>query len=146
MQSQVNYCIETWGSWEPRGNKTILQRMQAISNKYFRLIYNLDRMESVRVILKSHNVLNIHQNYNYHVCRLMHKAVNNELPNFLSDKLTTSNDYFFFKKPRLKRTENSIMFAAPKLWNNLPNELVSESNFNKFQMSLKTHVLNRNYF
>ena len=120
--------------------------MQAISNKYFRLIYNLDRMESVRVILKSHNVLNIHQNYNYHVCRLMHKAVNNELPNFLSDKLTTSNDYFFFKKPRLKRTENSIMFAAPKLWDNLPHELVSESNFNKFQMSLKTHVLNRNYF
>ena len=115
MQSQVNYCIETWGSWEPRGNKAILQRQQAISNKYFRLTYTLDRMESVRTILKSHNVLNIYQNYNFRVCRLMHKAVNNELPNYLSDILTTSNDYFFFKIPRLKQTEKSITFAAPKL-------------------------------
>ncbi len=72
MQSQVNYCIETWGSWEPRGNKTILQRMQAVPNKYFRLLYNLDRTESVRHLLQSHNILNIRQNYDFRVCSLMH--------------------------------------------------------------------------
>ena len=35
--------------------------MQAVSNKYFRLIYNLDRTESVRHLLNSHNVFNIDQ-------------------------------------------------------------------------------------
>ena len=32
MQSHVNYCLTTWGSWEPRGNKIILQRLQAACN------------------------------------------------------------------------------------------------------------------
>ena len=102
-------------------------------------------MESVRQVLKSHSVLNIYQTYNFHVCRLMHKAVNNELPNFLNDILTISNGFFFFKTPRLKQTEKSIMFAAPKLWNDLPLELVNEPNFNKFKIDLKAHLLNRNY-
>ena len=47
MQSHVNYCLTTWGAWEPRGNKVILQRLQAACNKFFRLIYNLDREDSV---------------------------------------------------------------------------------------------------
>ena len=144
MQSQVNYCIETWGSWEPRGNKTILQRMQAVPNKYFRLLYNLDRTESVRHLSKSHNILNVNirQNYDFRVCSLMHKAVNGVLPTCLSDVLTTSNEFFFFKSPRLKQTEKSVMFAAPKLWNSLPTELITEPNFNRFKINLK--ALNRN--
>ena len=143
MQRQVNYCIETWGSWEPRGNKTLLKRLQAISNKYFRLTYNLDRNESVRHILKSHSILNVQQNYDFHVCRLMHKAVNNTLPSFATGILTTLNDFFFFKTPRLRQTEKSIIFAGPKLWNNLPSDLVAEPNFNIFKKYLKLYLLNR---
>ena len=35
MHSHVQYCNTTWGAWEPRGNKLILQRLQAICNKFF---------------------------------------------------------------------------------------------------------------
>ena len=51
MQSHAQYCCTTWDDWEPRGNQVILKRFQAICNKFFRVIYNLDRMDSVQSIL-----------------------------------------------------------------------------------------------
>ena len=142
MQSQTNYCIETWGSWQPRGNKIILQRLQAVTNKYFRLLYNMDRDESVRHVLKSHNILNISQSYDFHVLQLMHKAAHNELPFSLNDALIYSNQFFFFKQPRLKQTERSLIFAGPTLWNKLPPELILPSNFTIFIKDLKSYTIN----
>ena len=98
MQSHVNYCLTTWGAWEPRGNKKLLQRLQAVCNKFFRAMYYLDRDQSVRSYLKSHNVLNIFQNYDYQVGQIMHKAINGNLPNVLRNHLTVENDFFLFQK------------------------------------------------
>lgn len=143
MLSHSNYCIETWGSWEPRGNKVLLQRLQAVLNKFFRLIYHMDRDESVRQVLKSHNIFNIYQSYDFCVSQTIYKAINNDLPNPLQRVLTTSNPFFFFKVPRLKQTEKSISFSGPKLWNKLPLELITESNFGVFKRELKMHIMNQ---
>ena len=72
---------------------------------------------------------------------MMYKAVNDLLPCPIRSSLTISNSYFFFESPRLKQTERSISFAAPKLWNTLPNELVIESNYNVFKKNLKTYYM-----
>ena len=143
MQSKINYCIETWGAWQSRGNKTILQRLQAVSNKFFRLIYNMERYESVRNVLENHHVLNVFQNYDFHILQIMHKAINNEVPIPIKNQLTTFNEYFFFKQPRLKQSEKSVSFAGPKLWNELPIQLITESNFNIFKRNLKAHILSK---
>ena len=74
MKSHTQYCCSTWAAWEPRGNQVILQRLQAVCNKFFRLIYNLDRMTSVRAILKNDKILNINQLYDFTVGKIMHKA------------------------------------------------------------------------
>ena len=116
--------------------------MQAALNKFFRLIYYMDRDESVRQILKSHSILNVYQNYDFHVSLALHKAITNELPIPLQRVLTTSNPFFFFKIPRLKQTEKSISFSGPKLWNKLPVESITESNFGTFKSELKKHILN----
>ena len=97
MLSHANYCLTTWGAWEPRGNKVILQRLQAACNIFFRIIYNLDRTGSVQSILKSHNILNIFQNYDFQVGQMMHKAINGALPESLKKHLTVDNPYFFSK-------------------------------------------------
>ena len=34
MQSHVNYCLTTWGAWEPRGNKIRLQKLQAACKNF----------------------------------------------------------------------------------------------------------------
>ena len=61
MQSRTQYCCETWGAWEPRGNKVLLQRLQAVCNKFFRLIYNLDSRESVRGLMRENKIMNVNQ-------------------------------------------------------------------------------------
>ena len=47
MSSHTNYCLTTWGAWEPRGNKVILQRLQAACNKFFRLIFHKRKQKSL---------------------------------------------------------------------------------------------------
>lgn len=143
MQSRIDYCCSTWAAWEPRGNKVILQRLQAVCNKFFRLIFKLDRTDSVRSLLKANNVLNVFQNYNFNINKVMHKAIHDELPIPLKRSLTIDNEFFFFKACRIKQTEKSMYYAGPKLWNNLPGELVEEPSFTKFKTDLKKFILHR---
>ena len=142
MQSRINYCCSTWAAWKPRGNQKILQRLQAVCNKFFRLIFNLDQRDSVRTILKSNNILNIYQNYNFNVSLMMHKAVNGDLPIPLRNLLTIENSYFFFKNSRIKQTQKSMSYSGPMIWNEIPNQLVEESDFKKFKSDLKQKLLN----
>ena len=143
MLSRVNYCCTTWGSWEPRGNKTILQRLQAICNKFIRLIFKLDHTDSVRQILKSQNILNIFQNYDFQLGQTMHKAIHGELPIALGRNLTINNTFFFFKPCRIKQTQKSISFAGPDLWNKLPLDKIQEVDFKKFKSDLKSFIINK---
>ena len=117
--------------------------LQAVCNKFFRLIFNLDNTDSVRHLLKSHNILNIFQNYEFHVGQLMHKAIIGELPLPLQRNLTINNPFFFFKPSRIKQTQKSVSYAGPNIWNNLPLNQIEEPDFNKFKLSLKKYILNK---
>ena len=48
--------------------------------------------------------------------------------------------FFFFKKCRIKQTQKSLSFAEPKIWNDLPIELIQQSDFNIFKDSLKISI------
>ena len=143
MQSHINYCNTTWAAWEPRGNKALLRRLQAVCNKFIRLTFNIDRTESVRDILRSQNILNVYQKYDFSIGQLIHKAVNGQLPIILQNSLVINNEFFFFKNCRLKQTERSVVFSAPKVWNNLPLECIEESNFQKFKTMTKKNILEK---
>ena len=144
MQSHINYCNTTWGAWEPRGNKVLLQRLQAVCNKFIRLTFNIDRTESVRDILKSRNMLDVKQNYDFSVGKLMHKAINGQLPIVLQNSLVRDNVFYFNQNCRLQQTKKSIVFSAPKVWNNLTLQCIDESNMNKFKKMTKQIILQRN--
>ena len=148
MQSHAQYCCTTWAAWEPRSNQIILKRLQAICNKSFRVIYNLDRMDSVRSILKSDRVLNIYQLYDFNIAQIMHKARSNELPSPLQNIFQTDPDlhnYFFrTRNCRLKQSEKSIYETGPRIWNSLPNSCIQESSFKPFKMKVKQYILNKN--
>ena len=92
MKSRAQYCCATWAAWEPRGNQVILQRLQAVSNKFFWVIYGLERMDSVRSILKNDKILNIRQLYDFNVGQIMYKGKNNELPIPLQNLFETDPD------------------------------------------------------
>ena len=147
MQSHVQYCNSTWGAWEPRGNKTALQRLQAICNKFFRMIYHLDRTDSVRSLLKSKNVMNIFQNYDFDLGKMMQKAKENDLPRPLQQLFTQDSrnpNFFCSRNFRIKQTKKGIYNAGPRIWNSLPNSCITEKNSSKCKLLIKQHILQRN--
>ena len=147
MQSRLQYCCETWGSWEPRGNKVILQRLQAVCNKFIRLMYNLDRQDSVRAILKNKNLLNVKQMYNYTVGNTMQRANEGSLPEPLQNLFESDpaqNNSFILKTSRIKRTEKSIAQSGPRIWNSFPSQLHLVRDNKKFKTMLKKHVIASN--
>ena len=144
MQSHVNYCLTTWGAWEPRGNKTRLRRLQAACNKFFRLIFHMNRDESVRSILKSHKVLTIFQNYDFQIGQIMHKAVYNELPISLQNILTIENPFIGTRNCRIKQTQKSVSVAGPKIWNETPIDFTQQPDFKTFKECLKISILDEN--
>ena len=144
MKTHVDYCCTTWGSWKPRGNKVILQRMQAICNKFFRLTFNLERTASVRNIIANESILNVNQTYDFYLSQLMHKARACMLP----DPLQSSFEIGIFRpcmfrvKPaRIAITEKSICQSAPRTWNSLPQSVTKEHDFQIFKRELKKHIL-----
>ena len=146
MQSHVQYCCTTWASWKTKGNQAILQRLQAVCNKYFRLIYNLDRTESVRCILKNDNILTVNQLYDYNISQIMYKAKLNELPVPLQRNFNIGiirPCLFSVNKTRILQTQKSIYQAGPRVWNTLPHNITIESNATTFKASLKKHILGK---
>jgi len=111
MQSRANYCCTTWAAWEPRGNKTIVQRLQAVCNTFFRLIFNLNHTDSARQLLKSYNIF---QNYDFQVCQIMHKAVHDKLPLPLGQSLSTGNTFLYFTPSRIKKTQKKYFLCRVK--------------------------------
>ena len=100
-------------------------------------------MDSVRLLLKENNVLDVFQNYDYQVGQLMYKAMNGQLPVSLRNRLTMENKFFFLKDSRLKQTQKSICYAGPRIWDSLPIQYNHESEFNKFKTCLKQTIPNR---
>ena len=144
MKSHIEYCCGTWASWKPRGNKALLQRLQAVCNKFFRLVYNLERTASVRDILVNHNILSVYQTYDFHLAQVMHKARDSNLPPPLQH-LFNIGIYrpclFSVKPPRIIQTEKSISQTAPKIWNALPVAVAQEIDFLNFKREVKKHII-----
>ena len=146
MQTHAQYCCTTWASWKSRGNQVILQRLQAVCNKYFRLIYNLERDESVREILKKDDILNVHQLYDYNLGQLMYKVKMKELPIPLQNnfQIGIQRPCMFKVSPsRIQKTQKSIYQSGPKVWNSLPITISAEINFDTFKTNLKKYIINK---
>ncbi len=146
MRTHVDYCCTTWGSWKPRGNKVLLQRLQAVCNKFFRLIYDLERTTSVRDILKNNNILNVYQTYDFHLAQVMHNARDSCLPSPLQNlfKIGIYRPCLFsVKPPRIIQSERNISQAAPKVWNAIPSAIAQEVSFSKFKRKVKQYFLTK---
>ena len=75
MQSRIQYCCPTWGSWETRGNQSLLCKLQAVCNKFFRAIYYMDDRDSVTELIRENHVLNMHQIYDLEVAKVITEPV-----------------------------------------------------------------------
>ena len=146
MKTHLDYCCTTWASWKPRGNKVLLQRLQAVCNKFFRLIYGFEATASVRQTLKNEGILNINQTYDFHLAQIMHKARGALLPAPLQD-LFSIGIYrpclFRVKSPRIGLADRSVSQSAPLVWNSIPSSITHELDFSKFKTQVKKYIIEK---
>ena len=142
----VRYCITNWCF----GNESKVQEIQRICNKFIRLVFNLKRHDSVKMIMKQNGQLNIKQMYQIELAIFMYKTVKKSHPNALQNLFQTkpsristrSNSLFISPAYGLTVCQQSIKFSGPKIWSNSPSAIKNCKNLKSFSNKVKEHVLN----
>ena len=146
LLSHVRYCITNWCF----GNESKVQELQRICNKFIRLVFNLKRHDSVKMIMKQNGLLNIKQIYQVELAIFMYKTVKKSHPIALQNLFqskpsrisTRSNSLYISPAYRLTVCQQSIKFSGPKIWSNLPSAIKNCKNLKSFSNKVKEHVLN----
>ena len=143
MQSRMQYCCSTWGSWEMHGNQSILSKLQAVCNKFFRAIYYLDNKDSVSKLLKENEVLRMNQIYDLEVGKVMHRASTNVLPESLKDVFyQTRRGNFPIRYSANVTMMKNISHAGPRIWNRLSDDCKKAASSDEFKTKTKAFLLN----
>ena len=137
------------------------KKIQACANKFLRIIFHLKPRDSVRPLMKEHNLPSVNQIYHLEIAKLMQKHALNITPSPIGDIFnsqsristvhTRSNISINPGQSRTLKCEQSIRCTGPKVWNSLPSDLKFLSNtthtnsiplpFFSFRKKMKSYVI-----
>ena len=133
--------------------KKDIKKLQVIQNMAAKIVIKSGKYDSSTEALKTLHWLPIHLRINYKVLVLMFKCIHGIAPNYLCDKIILSNpirqglrsenNVYTVVIPFTKHTtfaDRAFSVNGPKLWNSLPNELRSVTDFKSFKSNLKTYL------
>ena len=116
-----------------------------------------NKYDHITPVLNDLHWLPINSRILFKICLLVHKSLNESAPLYLQDLVTPYEP----RRPELRSVdkrllnqcaakykcvrERSFVYAAAKLWNNLPTELKMCSSFGSFKWLLKTDLF-KDYF
>ena len=124
LMSNIKYCKTKWCF----GNKTIINQLQCICNKFIRMIFNLPRFESTQSAMAKNSLLSIDKLYGHEIALFMFKF-------HMKQPSSAFSDIFLMKKYSISSRNNSsiipmacrillnlqsIRYVGPKIWNEVP--------------------------
>ena len=133
----IAYNIIVWGStYRSHLNPLILQQKRII-----RLIANADRLEHTSPLFYRYNILKVEDVYRYFICIHVFKSRNNR--EFIIDHQypTRSRENAAIGFQRLTKSQQSVSFAGPNIWNQLPISIRQIKSFPKFKTCLKKYLI-----
>ena len=136
----------------------LINELQKIQNAAIRFIFNLygrKRREHITPYLKKLHILPIKFRIMFKIALICFKCINNIAPTYLSSliqmksytnyHLRVDDDYFLLEKhsqPKHVSTRNAFLHSAPLVWNEIPYDIRSIANVEKFKKLLKTYYFN----
>ena len=131
-----------------------LHRLQLVQNNAARLVTGIGRPDNITPILKTLHWLPISFRIEYKILLLCFKALHDLAPKYLADLLIPykkdrelrSAAKFNLDKPKTKLKtygDRSFAYAAPTLWNELPEYFRTITKLETFKTSLKTHLFRK---
>ena len=138
-------------------SKKLESKLQVAQNSAVRLIKKVPKRDHITAHRKDLHWLPISARVEYKLLLTTWRALNNQAPsyikNLISEKETNdiglrSNNQRLLKVPRSvgSNIENrAYSFAAPELWNNLPDYVRDSQSLHCFKKNLKTHLFTKYY-
>ena len=145
LSSHLRYCITSWCF----GNRTTINQLQRICNKFIRAMYEIKRRGCVKNVMIKNELLNIqHQQlYESEIAILMYKFQKRTLPIPIQQLFqlkpcqikTRSDSQIISSCFRTTVCQQSIKFIGPKIWNTLPQEIKNCATLVSFKNKLKIY-------
>ena len=144
--SHLDYCNAVFAGLPTSS----LLPMQSIQNQAAKVVLQKRKFDSASSCLKELHWLPIVKRIQFKVLCLVYKCIHNHAPAYLKQLIqfrkSTYNTRSSCNPPlSLPRTHTSFGSRAfcsigPKLWNDLPDSVKSNSSFTSFKRNLKTHL------
>ena len=138
--SHIRYGIGTWYN----GNKTTVQKIQQIVNKFIRMIFGLHHRASVTNIMQDNGIMTINEINKLELCSFSTNTQKNFLPpcffnlfqyNIIGNDLqinARSQSKFSLSFSRLNMTKKLLKYMCPLLWNNVSHSLRESESYKNF--------------
>ncbi|XP_068108608.1 uncharacterized protein [Hyperolius riggenbachi] len=146
VSSRLDYCNALLiGSTDK-----VLRPLQLVQNAAARLLANAPRSSHITPVLQTLHWLPVKWRINFKICLLTFKALHQKGPKYIADLLE------LYAPPRTLRSANKMKlviprihltfgarafsYAAPTLWNSLPQSVREAPSLDSFKKRLKTHL------
>ena len=151
--SRLDYCNSLFYSI----SNDNINKLQQIQNHAARLIKKVPKRQSITPILKQLHWLPVKARIEYKIALLVYNSLNDEnYPLYLKDLLTvysptrvlrsSSNNLLKKNIPKLKcYGERAFTFAAPDVWNSIPDHVKNSPSIDSFKKNLKTYLFTLYY-
>ena len=146
ISSQFSYCPLIWMCH----NRCLHTKINKIHERALRIVYN-DNISSFEALLEKDDSVKIHHRNLQHLVIEIYKALNNLSSTLMSELFTLKNNAYNLRGGNrlnydaVKTVNNgieSISYLAPKIWEQVPDEIKNSSSLKIFKGKIKTWVPN----
>ncbi len=148
IASRLNYADVVWSQC----NIQMSNKLQTIQNIAARHILNRDPLSSAKPLLKNLNWLPLALKRKVHTAVAIFKMMNNLAPLVLTSRLKNLNHNIttrgksgnnqYIKRTQTTQMKKSFFTLAPKIWNEIPNNVRDSPSWHSFKIQLSKHYIN----
>ena len=131
-------------------NRSLNTKMNGIHERALRIVYN-DNSSSYEDLLEKSSPVKIHHSNLQQLAVEIYKALNNLSSSLMSEIFTLKNTGYNLRggnklnSNNIKSVNNgteTISYQAPKIWEQVPDEIKNSSSLNIFKHKIKTWIPN----